>query len=68
MLVFASIFNGLQRYGFPTALYTATRVGSAVALVIIVLLRGSLVEMAVTIAIFNVLQRPSDVRMVASAA
>jgi O-antigen/teichoic acid export membrane protein len=53
--VFASIFNGLQRYGFPTALYTATRVGSAVALVIIVLLHGSLVEMAVAIAIFNVL-------------
>jgi O-antigen/teichoic acid export membrane protein len=53
--VFASIFNGLQRYGFPTALYTSTRVGSAVALVIIVLLHGSLVEMAVTIAAFNVL-------------
>jgi O-antigen/teichoic acid export membrane protein len=53
--VFASIFSGLQRYGFPTALYTTTRVGSAVALIIIVLLHGSLVGMAVTIALFNIL-------------
>lgn len=53
--VFISIFNGLQRYGFPTVLYTTSRVGSAIVLVVIVFLHGSLVEMAVTIAIFNVI-------------
>ena len=52
--VFASIFNGLQRYGFPTVLYTASRVGSAVALIAILLLHGTLVQMAVTLAIFNI--------------
>jgi O-antigen/teichoic acid export membrane protein len=52
--VFASIFNGLQRYGFPTLLYTVSRVGSAAALIVIVLLHGTLVEMAVTVAVFNI--------------
>jgi O-antigen/teichoic acid export membrane protein len=53
--VFASVFNGLQRYGFPTLLYTVNRVSSAAALVIIVLLHGSLVQMALTLAVCNMI-------------
>jgi O-antigen/teichoic acid export membrane protein len=54
-IIFNSTFVGLQQYVFPTVTATITRVGSACALVILLLLHASLVELALVIAASNVL-------------
>jgi O-antigen/teichoic acid export membrane protein len=54
-ITFQSTFVGLQQYVFPTVTATIARVGSAGALVILLLMHGSLVEMALVIAASNVL-------------
>jgi O-antigen/teichoic acid export membrane protein len=51
---FSAIFTGLQRYGFPTLVAVATRVLSAAALILVLLLNGGLVQMAVVMAAFNI--------------
>jgi O-antigen/teichoic acid export membrane protein len=51
---FAAIFTGLQRYAFPTIVAVAGRVGSAAALIILLLLHGGLVQMALVYAGFIV--------------
>jgi O-antigen/teichoic acid export membrane protein len=51
---FTSIFTGLQRYGFPTVVAIVTRVASAAALIVLLLLHGGLVQMALVIAAFNI--------------
>jgi O-antigen/teichoic acid export membrane protein len=51
--VFLSTFTGLQQYVFPTVIATANRVGSAVALIVLLLMHGSLVQLAMVYAGFN---------------
>jgi O-antigen/teichoic acid export membrane protein len=51
---FASIFTGLQKYAYPTIVAITSRVGSAAALIILLLLHGGLVQMALVMAVFNV--------------
>ncbi len=51
---FASVFTGLQQYVFPTIVATASRVGSAVTLIIVLLLGGSMLQLALVMAAFNV--------------
>jgi len=50
---FGSIFNGLQQYAFPTVLAIVTRTSSAAVMVAILYMRGSLVQLALTLAAFN---------------
>jgi O-antigen/teichoic acid export membrane protein len=50
---FLSTFIGLQQYVFPTIVSTVSRVGSAAALIILLLLHGSLVQLAMVMAAFN---------------
>jgi O-antigen/teichoic acid export membrane protein len=50
---FLSTFVGLQRYVFPTIIATVSRVGSAAALISLLLLHGNLVELAMVMAGFN---------------
>ena len=50
---FLSTFTGLQQYFFPTVLATVGRVGSAAALIVLLLLHGNLVELALVTAAFN---------------
>ena len=50
---FLSTFVGLQKYGFPTIVSTAGRVGSAAVLIVLLLLHGSLVQLALVMAGFN---------------
>jgi O-antigen/teichoic acid export membrane protein len=52
---FLSTFVGLQQYVFPTAIATFNRVGSATALILLLLMHGSLVELALVMAGFNVI-------------
>jgi O-antigen/teichoic acid export membrane protein len=52
---FLSTFTGLQQYVFPTVIATLGRLGSASALVILLLMHGSLVQLALVMAGFNVL-------------
>jgi O-antigen/teichoic acid export membrane protein len=52
--IFLSTFTGLQQYFFPTVIATASRVGSAAALIILLLLHGNLVQLALVMAGFNV--------------
>jgi O-antigen/teichoic acid export membrane protein len=52
---FLSTFVGLQQYVFPTVIATLGRVGSAATLVILLLMHGSLVQLALVFAGFNVL-------------
>jgi O-antigen/teichoic acid export membrane protein len=52
---FLSTFVGLQQYVFPTVIATITRVGSASALIIVLLMHGNLVQLALVMAGFNVL-------------
>jgi O-antigen/teichoic acid export membrane protein len=54
-VIFYSIFVGLQQYVFPTVTATISRVGSACALVILLLLHASLVDLALVIAASNLL-------------
>jgi len=50
---FTSIFTGLQQYYFPTFVAIVSRVTSAAALIILLLLHGSLLQMAAVYAFFN---------------
>jgi O-antigen/teichoic acid export membrane protein len=51
---FLSTFVGLQQYLFPTIIATLSRVGSAAALIVLLLMHGNLVELAMAMAAFNV--------------
>ena len=51
--IFGTIFIGLQQYGFPTFLASISRVLSAAVLVIVVLHRGTIAQMALVMACFN---------------
>jgi O-antigen/teichoic acid export membrane protein len=51
---FLSTFQGLQQYLLPTIIATTSRVGSAAALIVLLLLHGSLVQLAIVMAAFNV--------------
>ena len=51
---FLSTFTGLQRYVFPTIVAAVSRVGTAALLIVILLMHGSLVQMALVMAGFNV--------------
>lgn len=51
---FLATFTGLQQYIFPTVLLTVSRVGSAAALIILLLLHCGLVPLALVMAGFNV--------------
>ena len=51
--IFPSTFTGLQRYVFPTLVATISRVGSAAVLIVLLLMHGSLVQMALVVAGFN---------------
>jgi O-antigen/teichoic acid export membrane protein len=53
--VFLSTFTGLQQYVFPTIIATVSRVGTAAALIILLLLHGSLLQLALAFAGFNLL-------------
>ena len=52
--VFAAAFTGLQEYSFPTVLATVSRILSAATVVGLVLMHGSLVQLALVMAGFNV--------------
>lgn len=52
--VFMTTFVGLQQYGFPTLFLSASRILSALCLVSVILLNGTIEQMAWTMAAFNV--------------
>jgi O-antigen/teichoic acid export membrane protein len=52
---FLAVFTGLQNYLFPTALSTISKLASSAALVVLLLMGGSLVQLALLIATFNVI-------------
>ena len=58
---FLSTFNGLQQYIFPTIVATVSRVASAAALIVLLLMHGSLVQLALVMAGFNVATAATDV-------
>jgi O-antigen/teichoic acid export membrane protein len=51
--VFLSTFTGLQQYVFPTIIATVSRVGTAVGLVVLLLMHGGLVQLAMLWGAFN---------------
>ena len=51
---FLSTFTGLQQYFFPTSVSIFTRIGTASALVLLLFLNCSLVQLAMAMAAFNV--------------
>jgi O-antigen/teichoic acid export membrane protein len=51
--VFLATFTGLQEYGFPTVLIATSRVISTVGLIALVMMHGTLVQMALLMAICN---------------
>jgi O-antigen/teichoic acid export membrane protein len=51
---FLAVFNGLQRYGFPTVIAMISKISTTAALAIILLMHGSLVQLAWGLAFFNV--------------
>jgi O-antigen/teichoic acid export membrane protein len=51
---FLSTFIGLQQYIFPTIVATVSRVASAAALIVLLLMHGSLVQLALVMAGVNV--------------
>jgi O-antigen/teichoic acid export membrane protein len=51
---FLSTFTGLQQYVFPTVVATVSRVASATALIVLLLMHGSLVQLALVMAGVNV--------------
>lgn len=51
---FVSTFTGLQQYVFPTVVFTVSRVGSAATFIILLLLHGTLVQLALVMAGFNI--------------
>ncbi|MFC5863973.1 oligosaccharide flippase family protein [Acidicapsa dinghuensis] len=52
---FLAVFTGLQQYGFPTVLALLSRGLSSASLVVLILMHGSLVQLALTLGAFNVL-------------
>jgi len=52
--VFMSAFTGLQQYTYPTIFSAVSRAVTAISLVLVVFLHGSLLQMAWSIAIVNV--------------
>jgi O-antigen/teichoic acid export membrane protein len=52
--VFLSSFTGLQQYIFPTIVAIVSRVGSATALIVLLLMHGGLVQLSFAFAAFNV--------------
>ena len=52
--VFLATFTGLQEYGFPTALIATSRVVSTIGLIVLLLMHGTLVEMALLMAACNI--------------
>jgi O-antigen/teichoic acid export membrane protein len=53
--VFLATFTGLQEYGFPTVLIAASRMISATALIALLLMHGTLLQMASLMAACNVI-------------
>jgi O-antigen/teichoic acid export membrane protein len=51
---FLATFTGLQEYWFPTAVSTLSRILSAAGLVVLLLMHGTLVQLALLMAAFNV--------------
>jgi O-antigen/teichoic acid export membrane protein len=51
--IFLSTFTGLQRYVFPTVVAIVGRVGSAAVLIVLIIMHGSLVQLALVMAGFN---------------
>ncbi|HKD74642.1 MAG TPA: hypothetical protein VKB76_04075, partial [Ktedonobacterales bacterium] len=52
-MVMQAVFVGLQRYGIPALISSISRVGTAVGLIVLLLLHGGLAELAILIACFN---------------
>jgi O-antigen/teichoic acid export membrane protein len=52
--VFLSTFTGLQEYGFPTVLITSSRVLSTIGLIALLLMHGTLVQLALLMATCNI--------------
>jgi O-antigen/teichoic acid export membrane protein len=52
--VFLATFTGLQEYGFPTVLIAASRIVSTIGLITLLLMHGSLVQMALLMAACNI--------------
>lgn len=52
--VFLSTFTGLQEYGFPTVLITTSRVVSTIGLIVLLLMHGTLVQLALLMAACNI--------------
>ena len=52
--VFLSTFTGLQEYGFPTVLITTSRVVSTTGLIALLLMHGTLVQLALLMAACNI--------------
>jgi O-antigen/teichoic acid export membrane protein len=52
--VFLATFNGLQEYGFPTVLIATSRVASAAVLLVVLFMGGTLLQMSLVIAGFNI--------------
>ena len=57
---FCSTFTGLQQYVFPTVVLTVSRVGSAATFIILLLLHGTLVQLALVMAGFNLQRQRSS--------
>ena len=54
-LVLQAVFIGLQRYAIPAIITSVGRVGSSLAIIALLLLHGSLAQMALLVAAFNIL-------------
>src|ERR1700758_1975687 len=52
--VFLATFTGLQEYGFPTVLIATSRVVSTVGLIALLVMHGTLVQMALLMAVCNI--------------
>lgn len=52
--VFLATFTGLQEYGFPTALIATSRIVSTIGLIVLLLMHGTLVDLALLMAACNV--------------
>jgi O-antigen/teichoic acid export membrane protein len=52
--VFLATFTGLQEYGFPTVLIAASRIVSTIGLITLLLMHGTLVQMALLMAACNI--------------
>ncbi len=57
---FLAVFTGLQKYGFPSALATISRLLSSAGLAALLLMNGKLVQLVWLLAIFNVLTAVSQ--------